>query len=156
MNPLPEIVAGATAFTVLTIDGQPLLLPQVDVEILELRADMTAPENPQNALIGTIGFQQRQWPVYCLSGPDLVLTGTAPQSRYICALLHHSQGYQGLLCDHVETITGESLSVHPLPQCMQTQHSVVSALARRDDAVLPISTALQLEDFLSRQLGESP
>jgi hypothetical protein len=135
-------MSAARLYAVLQMDGIKLLLPQNEVVILESSTDVQQ---------GWIAFRGGEWPVYCLDA-GFVPSLEPPPTRRICALLAHDEGFQGLLCDTLEQLPGERLTLHPLPRCMQQPDTLVTGLALQGEQVLYLTSSAQLARFMGAAL----
>lgn len=106
-----------TAYTVLSIDGQRLLLPRAEVRTLEPALDRD-PVDPLPGTVGWLPFLGERWPLYCLNSALTLLTQVPPQ-RQISVLLSDDRIALALLCDQVTTLDNPQLRPQPVPVCMQ-------------------------------------
>jgi hypothetical protein len=143
-----SVIGQADLYAVLSMDGRKLLLPQNEVCSLEPVVDI----NEQAKLPGTVGwieFQDLQCSVYCL-GKDLVTLAEIAKTKRMCVLLGDGERYLGLVCDQIETLRHEQLSLHPLPACMQNPVSPILALAIYREEVGCVTTMTRLATFLAQ------
>ncbi|MCC7220961.1 MAG: hypothetical protein IT490_09575 [Candidatus Contendobacter sp.] len=125
------------AFTRLTLDGRTWLLPQTEVQALEMSLDID-PEVRTPLGVGAIAFEGEWWPVYCLSS-ELRLLPHIPAGRRICPLLNNGADRFSLVCDQVETLVGSS-RLHPVPACMASRNSPIQALVLLDQGLGCVTT----------------
>ncbi len=136
-----------SAYAMLNLDGQQLLLPQNDIRTLEPVADVDT-DTPPSAGIGWIDFEETQWPVYCLS-KSLNTLSEIPPRRRICVLLTPGEGCFGLLCNELVTLHGQPVRQYPLPDCMTKPGTLIEALVLQGDGIGLVSSASRLEAFLT-------
>ena len=136
-----------SSFALLSFDSYPLLLPQRDIALLELSADLDHLAVPEQYNVASLNFQGQSWPTYCLTS-DFSLRKSIPSSRYICAVLNDNENYLGLLCDTIDTLAAAEFHLHPIPFCMQQNNMLASALAVRDEEMLVLTTAARLHQFI--------
>lgn len=105
-------------YTVLSIDGQRLLLPREEVRTLEPALDRD-PTDPLPGSVGWLPFVGERWPLYCLNSA-LDLLQKIPPQRQISVLLSDDRIALGLLCDEVTTLEHPRLSPQSIPACMQS------------------------------------
>lgn len=141
-----ERLRESAVFTALGLGSQRLLLPQADVEILELLSQLRPAPVP--GPVGEIDYQRQPWPVYSLD-KELALQTRADRSRYMCALLKSANGgFYALACDQVAHVAREGLELQRVPECMRTESMPVAALAAGEDRPLWLSTARRIERWL--------
>jgi len=107
-------------------DGRYLLVPQNEVESVEIIADVQI--QPEGGAVGWFfehGFESK---VFCLSH-DFSLLSSIPEKREYLILLKNKQPV-GITCDEVEhiNIQQEHLYLQDLPVVMKTPQSPISQL----------------------------
>jgi hypothetical protein len=75
---------------------------------------------------------------------DLNLLKTCPDNYRIVILLKNVTPQYGLLCEQVDTIARDQISIHPIPPVMHCKNSPLLALALHGDEVRYISSASAL------------
>jgi len=129
-------------FATLGFAGLQLLIPQSDIYSLEPAVDIT----PDTETIGSVGQLEQSgevWSLYALSA-DLDLLKTCPDNYRIAILLKNVTPQYGLLCEQVNTISRDQISIHPIPPVMHCKNSPLLALALYGDEVRYISSASAL------------
>lgn len=129
-----------------------LMLLQDSIRTLESIADLDLNAPPKNG-IGWISFQGSAWPVYCLS-EDLGIHKTLPESYRICALLSIKHGFMGLVCNEVILIEKSEVRPQPIPICMVSAYSPITALVHDEDSMACLTSPQLLADFLTFQVTE--
>lgn len=135
------------SFAVLIFAGLQLLIPQNDIFSLEPTIDMT----PSTTTIGSVGQLQQSnqaYALYALSA-ELTLLNSCPESYRIAVLMKSINPVYGLLCEQVDTIKRDQLSIHPIPTVMRRKNSPLLALALIGEKVSYISSANALSRLLS-------
>jgi hypothetical protein len=118
-------------YVLLVFDGLYLLVPQDDVESVEIRSDVRTDYTIDH---GAVGWFSRhgysvETPIFCLSG-ELLLLPDIPESREYFVLLKTTENSIGILCDEVENlnIKIQGLLIEPVPTIMQLPTSPISGL----------------------------
>jgi hypothetical protein len=134
-------------FAVLIFAGLQLLIPQNDIFSLEPTIDMT----PSTTPIGSVGQLQQSNTVYALYAlsAELTVLNSCPETYRIAVLMKNVNPVYGLLCEQVETIKRDQLSIHPIPAVMRRKNSPLFALALVGEQVHTISSANALSHLLS-------
>ena len=145
-NP-PQLAA--ERYALIKISSLNLMLLQDGIRTLESIADLESNEPPKNG-IGWISFQGREWPVYCLN-EDLGIYNTLPESYRICALLSIENGFVGLVCNEVILMAKSEFRPQPIPVCMVSAHSPITALVHDEDSMVCLTSSQLLADFLTLQ-----
>ena len=135
-------------FAVLSLEGLNLLLPQEDVHSVEPILDVE-PATNQRTAASWVDQAQERWPIYCLS-PELDTMRDLPVERRVCVLLDRDEVGFGLAVEQVTALQQGQLRFFSLPICMRTPGSPVRAMACQDEAVLCVTTAIDLADYLAR------
>jgi len=136
-------------FAVLSIEGLSLLLPQQDIHTVEPVLDLELTTG-ERGYAGWINREEERWPVYCLSA-DLEPLRDLPIERRVCVILDHDESGFGLACEQMTTLQQAHLSFFAVPECMRTPGLPVRALARHDEGVLCVTTAVDLAGFLAHR-----
>jgi len=144
-NPIDNIEL-ADNFAVLIFAGFQLLIPQNDIFSLEPTIDMT----PSTTPIGSVGQLQQSNAVYALYAlsAELTLLNSCPDTYRIAVLMKNVNPVYGLLCEQVDTIKRDQLSIHPVPTAMHRKNSPLLALALVGEEVRTISSANALSRLL--------
>jgi len=145
-NPIDNIEL-SEHFAVLVFAGLQLLIPQNDIFSLEPTIDMT----PSTTTIGSVGQLQQSnqaYALYALSA-DFTLLNSCPESYRIAVLMKNVNPVYGVLCEQIDTIKRDQLSIHPVPAAMRRENSPLLALALVGEEVRYISSANALSRLLS-------
>jgi hypothetical protein len=134
-------------YTLLSIGGHALLLPQSEIRILAPVQDIKIMGQRASGVIGWLPFAGRRWPVYCLDEALHALPHLPPGQR-ICALVKLNTSYFGLVCMQVVTVQGSALRIWPVPAAMAIPDSPLQGLSRHADRVALVSTAAALAVLL--------
>jgi hypothetical protein len=134
-------------FAVLVFAGLQLLIPQNDIFSLEPTIDMT----PAALSIGGVGQLQQSNTIYALYAlsADFTLLNSCPESYRIAVLMKNVNPVYGVLCEQIDTIKRDQLSIHPVPAAMRRENSPLLALALVGEEVRYISSANALSRLLS-------
>jgi len=136
----------ANLYAAILMDGIWLLLSQNEIRSLEPAVDLNLVAPPADG-VGWISFDDRDWPVYCLSS-DLSPSRRLPATRRICVLLSVDQGYFGLMCDRLDVLSANRLRPVPLPSIMRLSHTPIGALALYEGTPRCVISADALLGFL--------
>jgi hypothetical protein len=134
-------------YTLLSIGGHALLLPQSEIRILAPIQDIKIVSQCASGAVGWLPFAGRRWPVYCLD-EALHPLPYLPSGQRICALVKLNASYFGLVCAHVATVQGSALRIWPIPAAMAMPDSPFQGLSRYADQVALVSTAAALAVLL--------
>lgn len=137
-----QAIESSDYFANVTFAGLQLLIPQSDIYSLEPTVDMT----PCPDVIGAAGQLQQGnevWSLYALSS-DLSLLDRCPPSYRIAVLLKNVKPVFGLLCEQIDTLAQNQISIHPVPTAMRNPKSPLLALAIYGEEVHYISSASAL------------
>jgi hypothetical protein len=137
-----QAIESSDYFANLTFAGLQLLIPQSDIYSLEPTVDMT----PCLDAIGAAGQLQQDaevWSLYALSS-DLNLLDSCPDSYRIAVLLKNIKPVFGLLCEQIDTLARNQISIHPIPEAMHNPESPLLALALYGEEIRYISSASAL------------
>ena len=143
-----QLVDWSTHFIVLVFDGLPLLIPQSDVYSLEPTVDIISTAS-HNGSVGQLEQSGNMWSLYALSS-ELNLLNSCPETYHIALLMKNVQPAFGLLCEQVDTIDRNQISIHPVPSAMKTENSPLLALALYGNEVRYISSASALSHLLTQ------
>jgi hypothetical protein len=138
-------------FAVLGFAGLQLLIPQSDIYSLEPAVDMTPCLEPIGS-VGQIKQGAEVWSLYALSS-DLSLLNSCPDSYRIAILLKNVKPVYGLLCEQVDTVTREQISIHSIPPVMHDKNSPLLALALYGEEVQYISSVTALSRLFPLTYG---
>ena len=134
-------------YTLLSIGGHALLLPQSDIRILAPVQDVKLVVRRASGVAGWLAFAGRRWPVYCLD-EALQPLSHLPSGQRICAMVKLNTSYFGLVCTHVATVHGATLRIWPVPAAMAMPGSPIQGLSRYADQVALVSTSAALAVLL--------
>jgi hypothetical protein len=137
-----QAIESSDYFANVTFAGLQLLIPQSDIYSLEPTVDMT----PCLDAIGAVGQLQQGnevWSLYALSS-DLTLLNSCPDSYRIAVLLKNIKPVYGLVCEQIDTLARNQISIHPIPTAMRNLESPLLALALYGEEVRYISSASAL------------
>ncbi|EIJ43796.1 hypothetical protein BegalDRAFT_2968 [Beggiatoa alba B18LD] len=146
------------------IDGTQLLIPQKDVETVEIIADLH-PIRTEQGFIGRFGGHGQESYVLCMS-EDLSLINDVPEAREYFFLLKPptttktatpaniaENALLGMVCDEVETINfkRENLYPQPMPDIMKLPQSPISQLVIYRNKLTYICNGDALWQYLTAQ-----
>ena len=134
-------------YTLLSIGGYALLLPQSDIRTLASIQDISLVGQRANGMVGWLPFAGRRWPVYCLDEALHPLPYLSPRQG-LCALVKLNASYFGLVCAHVAIVPGSEVRIWPVPAAMAMPDSPLQGLSRHADSVALVSTAAALAALL--------
>jgi len=134
-------------YTLLSIGGHALLLPQSEIRILAPVQDIKSVGQGASRVVGWLPFAGRHWPVYCLD-EALHPLPYLPAGQRICALVKLNTSFFGLVCTHVAPVQGSALRIWPIPAAMAISTSPLQGLSRYADQVALVSTAAALAVLL--------
>jgi CheW-like domain len=134
-------------YTLLSIGGHALLLPQSEIRILAPIQDIKIVSQCASGVVGWLPFAGRRWPVYGLD-EALHPLPYLPAGQRICALVKLNTSYFGLVCTHVATVQGSALRIWPIPAAMAMPDTPFQGLSRYADQVALVSTAAALAVLL--------
>jgi hypothetical protein len=141
VNPI-QAIESSDYFANVTFAGLQLLIPQSDIYSLEPTVDMT----PCLDAIGAVGQLQQGnevWSLYALSS-DLSLLDRCPDSYRIAVLLKNVKPVFGLLCEQIDSLARNQISIHPVHTAMRNPTSPLLALALHGEEIRYISSASAL------------
>jgi hypothetical protein len=130
-------------YTLLSIGGHALLLPQREMGIMAPVQDIKMVGRRASGAVGWLSFMGRRWPVYCLDEAWRPRPHLAPGQR-ICALVKLGTDYFGLVCAHVALVPSSALHICPVPAAMAIPDAPFHGLSRYADSVALVSTASAL------------
>ncbi len=136
---------GQGRYVVLNFADLHLLLPYSEIHTLEPRSDVQTGEE-EDGTAGWLAVDGQNWPVVCLDS-DLELTTPVPVERRVCVLLHHRNGYAGVLCETVATLEAQDVQVFPLPPALGVSATPVLGLVTYDGRLGCLTSSM---DLLSR------
>ena len=142
----------AAGWLVLVIDGLRLALPQRDVRLIELAAELQPATVADGQVIGWLPREDADpWPVYSFDG-GLRLQRPAAETRRLCVFIEAGGQTTGIACDRVHALaTDVELAVEPVPGCMTGIPSPLAGFARDQGgitAVLDVAALSGYIDFL--------
>ena len=146
---VPEALRAA-GWLVLTIDSLRLALPQRDVRLIELVADLQPVAAEGEPAIGRLLHEDADpWPAYCLDG-ELHLQRPVPAVRRICVFIEAGDHVTGIACDRVQSLaTDAELTVEPVPGCMTGIRSPITGFARYQAEITAVLDAAALAAYLA-------
>ena len=142
-------------YTLLSIGGRALLLPQSEICTLAPIQDLSLVGRRANGVVGWLPFAGRRWPVYCLDEALHPLSHLPPGQRF-CALIKLNTIYFGLVCAHVAIVPGSAVRIWPVPAAMAMPDSPLQGLSRYADRVALVSTAAALAAVLGVSEAAEP
>jgi len=138
-------------------DGLYLLVPQDDVESVEIVSDVRSDYAIEN---GTIGWFNRhgyepEIPIFCLSG-DLLLLSDVPESREYFVLLKTTENSVGILCDEVESLNvkAQNLRIQSMPAVMRLPTSPMTGLVIYRELVAGVCSGIDLAKYVLKLADE--
>lgn len=137
-------------YALLSLVNRALLLPQSEIRNLEPVLDLRTTDRPAQG-VGWIFFEHNDWPVYSLDD-NLTPQSEPLATQRICVLVNYHDGYFGLMCRNVITLSGTVLRLWPLPAMMTSSESPIQGLARYENYTSLVSTAADLATYL--QVGQ--
>lgn len=147
----------AASYALLRFEQTRLLVPQSDIRLLELRADIELDAAPPDG-VGWVQFRQRRAPVYCLTS-QLRWTGALPPDRTVCAVLEAEGEYFGLMCSDVSIVRAEEVTLHEVPAAMRQPQAPFQRLGLYGEQLVCVSSVAQLKQYLpltnALQAGEA-
>ena len=137
----------AAGWMVLAFEDLRLALPQRDVRLIEIAANLKSADEARVA-----GWLPRKdgksWPVHCLDG-QLHLLSPTPATRRVCVFFEGEVGMRGLLCDRMWSLAADGdLGVEPAPGCMIVPRSPVVGFARFQSGVAVVANVAALASYL--------
>ena len=145
---------GRDRYVVLTFAGLHLVLRHTEVYTLEPRSDVQPGEDGQG-IAGWIVADGQTWPVVCFDA-GLSVTTVVPVERRVCVLLHHKDGYAGILCEAVTTLEAEAEKVFSLPPALGTSASPVHGLLLQDGFLGCLTSSVELLALIPVSAGSDP
>lgn len=134
-------------FALIGFDKTNLLIPQVDVESIEM-IDKVSDNNEdehENEVIGQIKIDLESWPVFSLSADFTKLNKKRESDRYCICFKHPEQGLFGLICSTVTSFVYDNNDViHAIPEMMQLAQSPIQKLLYYQNSLYLMSNAKQL------------
>jgi hypothetical protein len=148
--PLAAVPAPAAGWLVLAIDDLRLALPQQDVRLIGLAADLKPSAGGEGPETGWLLHEDGDsWPAYSLSG-GLHLQRPAPAARRVCVFFETAQAVIGLVCDKLTSLaTDTELRVQSLPGCMTGLPTPIRHVARHEDGIVAVTSAADLAGYLA-------
>jgi hypothetical protein len=146
---VPEALRTA-GWLVLTIDSLRLALPQREVRLIELVADLQPVAIEDGPAIGWLLHKDADpWPAYCLDG-ELLLQRPVPAARRICVFIEAGGLVTGIACDRVQSLaTDAELTVEPVPGCMTGIRSPITGFARYQADITAVLSVTALAAYLA-------
>lgn len=148
--------AAINQLAILSFDDIWLALPLTEVAAVERTAEMRHGDVRGRAL-GRLERAGRRYPVYGFS-PSLRLLPDLPARHLFCACLNgpEESSSVALTCDMVTPINLDQDAVlHPLPECMQRTGTPLRYLLKRQQRLIPVSTAAALMHYIANLEKES-
>ncbi len=140
----------AAGWVVLSIDGLRLALPQRDVRLIQLVADLKLSAAGEGHEVGWLLREAGDsWPAYCLDGA-LRLQRPAPDARRVCVFCEAEGAVLGIVCDRLWSLaTDAELAVEPVPGCMTGAPTPVVGFARYQEGIAIVLGTTALVRYLS-------
>ncbi len=147
---MSAVVSNKSAkYVLLDVGGLRLSVPQEEVVSVEVVADVEEGDAEGNE-VGALHYAGRRWPVYALS-PELSLQRDLSPSHKFCVCIagHDQASACALACDEVSVLTLDAETpIEPLPQMMRTSTTPVRCLLRQDEALVLMTEARALSDYV--------
>src|SRR5262249_26741739 len=142
-------------YTLLSIGGHALLLPQSEIRTLAPIQDISLVGQRDSGMVGWLPFAGRRWPVYCL---DVALDPLPRRlsGHRICALVELISSHFGVVCLHVVIFPGSAVHFFPVPASMAVPDWPLQGLSRHADSVALVSTAAALAALLGVNEAAEP
>lgn len=139
-------------YILLLIEGMYLFIPQDDVVLVEIIADVHKIPSSQGE-VGWFLEHGLESPVFCLAN-DLSLLSEIPNSCEYFVLLKTDSQPLGITCDYVENINTkrQHINMQDVPVSMRTPHSPIQQLVLYQDKIAMVSTGDALVKYLNLQL----
>ncbi len=139
-------------YILLLIEGMYLFIPQDDIVLVEVIADVQKVPSPQ----GEVGWFLKhglESPVFCLAN-DLSLLSEIPKSSEYFILLKADPQPVGITCDYVENINTkrQPLNMQDVPRSMIIPNSPLKQLVFYKDTIAIVSNGEALIKYLNLQL----
>lgn len=150
MMQLSRTGSNTTAAALLKINGLNLLLPQGEIRTLESASGINTVA-PALGSVGWIAYQQKSWPVYCLS-EELNLMTIAPPERRACAMMTMGAGFIGILCDDMIILKDFVAQRHELPLAMKLPDTPILSLVHYEQGIACVSNATQMTAYIEHQV----
>lgn len=132
----------------LDFDHHHLLLSQHEIRSLESVLDVRR-QDAVPPIAGTITVAGETWPVYCLSGEELVVTADIPSHHRVCLLLDDGRHRLAIVCGQIEMLA-LSPRRYPLPACLAKPAALIEALVVHGETVACLTTTARLAAFCQR------
>ena len=153
MMPLSRPALNATSAALIKIDGLNLLLPQGEIRTLESIAELDTAA-PALHSAGWVVYEQKRWPVYCLS-EELSLMSLVPAERRACAMMAMGSGYIGILCDDMIILNDFVAQRHELPVAMRLADSPILHLVAYEQDIACVCNANKLTAYVNQLVLKS-
>jgi hypothetical protein len=137
-----------TNAALLKINSLNLLLPQGDIRTLESSTDIDLVA-PALHSVGWVNYQQKRWPVYCLT-EELALMDIIPPERRACAMLNMGAGYIGIMCDDMVVLKNFSAQRYELPVAMKTPDTPVLYLFGYEQGIASVCNSSKLTAYIGQ------
>ena len=140
--------ASNTTAALLKINSLNLLLPQGDIRTLESSTDINLVA-PALHSVGWVSYQQKHWPVYCLS-EELALLDVIPPERRACAMLNMGAGYIGIMCDDMVVLKNYTAQRYELPIAMKAANTPILYLVGYEQGIASVCNAGRLTAYVGQ------
>ena len=139
-------------YILLRIEGIYLFIPQDDVVLVEIIADVHKIPSSQGEVGWFLGHGLES-PVFCLAN-DLSFLSEVPNNCEYFILLKADPQPLGITCDYVENINTkrEPLNMQDVPMSMRMPNSPLKQLAFYQDTMAIVCTGEALVKYLNLQL----
>lgn len=144
----------AVSFALIQFDGFRLLLPQAEVGIIEVAANIVDEESVPNAS-GVVKSGNKTWPVFALDA-EMQLRSDNPESyKYNLCMNHDDEAAFSIACEQVSTISFENNNeLKPVPASMQVSGCPVDFLVMKDFQMMMGSSAEKMLQYLIPETTE--
>ncbi|MCK7470302.1 MAG: hypothetical protein MZU95_05475 [Desulfomicrobium escambiense] len=142
--------AATNPLAILTFDNTWLALPLAEVTVVERTAEVRHGDVHGRAL-GRLVRAGRRYAVYGFS-PSLRLLPELPARHPFCACLAGQEGQPGVAvtCDTVTPVNlGQDAVLQSLPECMRRTRYSLRYLLKRQQWLVPVSTAAALMHYIA-------
>lgn len=139
-------------FVLMIFDGLHLLIPQEDVQSVEIIGDVHITPMPSGAIGWFSHGHGDEASIFCLSS-DLSFLPDNREGREFLVLLKSEENQLGIACDEVETINikKEHLFIQPLYKVMKTPTSPINSLVIYKDTIACVCTGVALWRYILEQ-----
>jgi len=135
---------------VLALGDQQLAIPQRDVRLIGLAADLKLSAAGEALEVGWLLQKSgNSWPVYCFN-EALQILRPAPPDRHVCVFFEAGGEILGILSDRVWSLAADTdMAVQPLPACMTGLPSPVVGVSYYQQKVVAVLGATEIAAYLN-------